>query len=216
MRSFLARHFRVRLWFLPLAFVWGYFVIKQPQGAESVIGFMKSFELSLFIPAFILAVSIFGNRAEMEFCRSYGFGLHKLCIAQASPFYVYSVIVIIALMLISPRSDSIATSLCIYLVLSSIVNLTFAMSISIFIRVLFRSMFGAIGFVMLFYFFFASGYGFSSFGEYFSFNSVSIVVERELEYSVIFINRLIYLAMSAIFMFLSYLLMKSKSYTEVN
>ncbi len=216
MKSFLYRHFARRIWFVPLVLIWGYMCLKQVNSANGykVIAFIKAYEMSLLVPAFILTVSMFGNKAEIEFCRCYGFGLPKLCIAQVGPYYVYSAICMALLLLVFPLKDmGLTGELIVITYFSFLLNLTVAVALAVLVRVLTRNMFGCIGFEMIALFLLSAGKG-EGWNYFVELEAFGNMIYKKYGWEMLLLNRAIYVVIGIASAIGAYLIMKSKNYME--
>ena len=98
--------------------------------------------------------------------------------------------------------------------LSFFINLVAAVSLSVFLRVLTRSMFGCIGFEMIALFVISTGKG-EGWNYYIELEAYSNMLYKRYSYATFMTNRGIYLLMIAFAVIGSYLIMKSRNYTEV-
>ena len=89
MFKFYRYHFVRRLWFLPAVAIWTYKMLESFLETKKLGAFVGGMEHYLMLPAYLMAIFILTNRAEIEFCQCYGFGVGKLCFAQVGP-YVFS------------------------------------------------------------------------------------------------------------------------------
>ena len=217
MKEFFLRHLIRRAWFFPLVLAWGYFALKQAGEIKgySALAFIQGYEFSLIIPAFLVTVSILSSKAEIEFCRCYGFGLPRLCMAQTLPYVIYTMAASVIFLLIFPVGEmDMSAEMMAIMFLSFFINLIAAVSLSVFVRVLTRSMFGCIGFEMIVLFLISAGKG-EGWNYYIELEAYCNMLEKKYSYATFMTNRGIYLLMIAFAVTGSYLIMKSRNYTEV-
>lgn len=217
MKEFFLRHMIRRAWFFALVLVWGYFSLKQVSEVKgyNALGFIQGYELSLLIPAFLITVSILSSKAEIEFCRCYGFGLPRLCLAQTLPYVIYTMAAGVVFLLIFPVGEmDMSAEMIAIMYLSFFINLMAAVSLSVFVRVLTRSMFGCMGFEMIVLFLISAGKG-EGWSYYIELEAYCNMLYKRYSYATFITNRVIYLLIIAFAVTGSYLIMKSRNYTEV-
>ena len=135
---------------MPLIGIWTYVALTPFLRNKQLAVFTGSFEHNLFLPAFIFTIFMFSSRAEVEFCRCYGFGLSKLCLAQVGPYVIYTLLSMAAAGVLFPLQQVGATNLQrLVIFCSGALNVMFAVSVAVFARVLIRNLFGALGFELV-------------------------------------------------------------------
>ena len=218
MIKFFNYHFIRRLWFLPAVLIWAYFVLQPGPKGLQVIAFTSAMEKSVLIPAFILTIFMFSSKTEIEFCKCYGFGITKLCIAQVLPYFLFTVIAMGAGVLYFPLHTIGVTPLGrFYIFASGVINLFAATSVVVFVRLLIRNMFGSLGFELVFYYLllFRSFEPAKEWTYHTVMGALSSMYQYKLPTDMFYANRIVFLAVGILFVAASFLLMKNPNYTEV-
>jgi hypothetical protein len=135
--------------------------------------------------------------------------------AQTLPYVIYTMAASVVFLLIFPVGEmDMSVEMMAIMYLSFFINLIAAVSLSVFVRVLTRSMFGCIGFEMIVLFLISAGKG-EGWNYYIELEAYCNMLEKKYSYATFMTNRGIYLLMIAFAVTGSYLIMKSRNYTEV-
>lgn len=220
MLKFYRYHFVRRLWFLPAIAVWTYSMLSPFLETKKLGVFIAGMENMLMLPAYLLSIFVLTNQAEMEFSKCYGFGITRLCLAQVGPYLFSTILAMGGAVVLFPLSAVGVTAYQRFLIFASAAINVFALvAIAVFVRVLIRNLFGALGFELIFYYLVSSRYydvekGQSIFNYYFSLGGMAQQMNNRLPMSDFYINRLVVLAFGIAFTVGAILLMNKQNYSE--
>lgn len=220
MFKFYRYHFVRRLWFLPAVAIWTYKMLESFLETKKLGAFVGGMEHYLMLPAYLMAIFILTNRAEIEFCQCYGFGVGKLCFAQVGPYVFSTLLSMGAAVVLFPLSAVGVTATERALIfMSGAINVFTVVSLAVFVRVLIRNLFGALGFELIFYYLITAFYYDSSKGHprlyyYFVMDGMSSQMSNRLPMSDFYINRLVILSIGIAFAVGAALIMKKHNYAE--
>jgi len=221
MIKFYKYHFVRRLWFLPAIAVWTYSMLSSFLETKKLGAFIAGMEGMLFLPAFLMSIFILTNQAEMEFCKCYGFGIARLCFSQVGPYLFFTLLAMGGAVVLFPLSIVGVTAYQRFLIFASAAINVFALvAIAVFVRVLIRNLFGALGFELIFFYLASTRHyqveeGHSILNYYFSLGGMAVQMDNRLPMSDFYINRLIVLCLGILFAVGAILLMNKRNYTEV-
>ena len=219
MIKFFRYHFVRRLWFFPVIALWTYIVLSPFLETKKLADFVAGVEASLLVPAFILSIFIFTSPTEVEFCKCYGFSLNRLCLAQVGPYVLFTLLTMGGAIILFPLELVGVTPFERLLIFyTGATNVLLTVSAAVFVRVLIRNLFGALGFELVFYYLLTMrtyNPDNDPVGVYYTITeALSTKMVRKLPMSMFYTNRLIVLGVAVILMTGAFFLMKNKTYTE--
>lgn len=210
-------HFLRRLWFLPCTLVWTFFALNGFFAENNVIAFVDPMETGLMIPAFVPCIFLFQNSAEIEFSQCYGFPLRHLCLAYSLPYYLYSLVGMVGAVWLFPLDLAGVTAQGRWIILlTGAVNLTFAVVLAVFVRLVVRNLFGALGLSMvLFYGFILNLYSPSYPGAYYRVgNPLTAVLRYGLPMEKFYWNRAVYIGLILLLCIINYLILRQRQFKD--